>query len=198
MEDEKAAIEWMAEVARWLPTAAAFAGALLGGVLASLVQIRGADRNRRKATRSEKLGQIATLSVECQNYVFAEQKTNTYTTQMMAASRHLGIQKVDEGFGAWVPKPEPLPHRTLELENLVRQFLPQETSWVHSIRLLESEFQTKFSDIQSEVLAMEPANISPGEIGLRCVIETKPLVDKISIAHETLRKAASAAKLHYD
>lgn len=198
MEDGKAAIELMTEVARWLPTAAAFAGALLGGVLASVVQIRGVDRNRRKATRSEKLGQIATLSVECQNYVFAEQKSNTYTTQMTAASRHLGIQNVDEGFGAWVPKPEPLPHRTLELENLVRQFLPKQTEFVTSVRVLEGQFQSKFADIQSEVLAMKPADIAPGEIGLRCVIESKKLVDKISIAHETLRKAANAAKRHYD
>lgn len=193
-----AAVKGTAEAVEWLPTITAFAGALLGGALTSMIQTRRADRNRRIANKSDKLGEIAVLSTECEAHVLAEQHTNTYKTFMLAASRSVRNPDVDHDIGDWVPEPKSLPQKTLELENLIRQFLPEQEAAAREIRKMEGQFLAMFADIQKKVLAAQPSDIDVVRIGLLCGNTTKPLLDRIRVAHDNLRKAAIFEKRQYD
>ena len=98
---------------------------------------------------------------------------------------------------SWVPKPEALPHKTLELENFVRTFLPKKLATVTEIRRLEGEMQMAFASLQADIVDTDSSQIDYKIMMQRCLAETCELIEKIKIAHLRLREAASTEEKKY-
>ena len=174
--------------AEWAQVVAALIGGGIGGTLASFIQSKLDYSNTKKTARREKLEAIASLSVEAESYIFNEQRVNTYSTQMIAFQKQTGTAAQ---MPKWVQVPEPLPHKTRDLENLVRQYLDSQFETVRDIRRLEGKLQETFAAIQQEISKTQASGIDAGAIGLRCISETNGVIEKIKSAHDRVRKAVS-------
>lgn len=185
------------DAAQWAQIIVPGISAAFGGIVTAIVQQQFVASTSRKRVRREKVGEIAKLSVEAEQYFVAEQSLNTQTIQMLAGTRQAGGLPPDVKLPDWVRLSKELPHKTPELENLVRTFLPQQADAILDIRRLEGELQQIFATIYTEVLQAEPSAIDVHGIGVRCVTETLPIVEKIKRSHNLLSKVASATEQPY-
>jgi hypothetical protein len=185
------------ETVQWIQIVVPAISGAIGGIVTAIVQQKVVASNASKSVRRQKLEEIANLSVDAEKYAYAEQSLNTYQIQMIGFTRQIGGVPPEVKLPEWVRVSEEQPHKTPQLENLIRTFLPSQVATVSGIRRLEGELQMTFATILSEVNQAESSSIDVNDFGMRCYNETIMIIQKIKLEHNTLRKVASGEEKKY-